>query len=718
MNKKTLYIGAAAIGMLTFNSCDLDEYNPSAGSATLEDYATWAGLQTYCYSTIYHELYSKSDFLFLSECGTDLWLNPSGTSYASEVFYYDGLGVARQEPRKVWQQAYSIIATCNTVIQNADKAKDASAEDIAVLKAEAQCIRAFMHLTLVTYFGPIPLCTNVVGEINTRPVRNSQQEVYADIISDLKEAAEALNTTPFNNNYARVSKKSALGLLARAYAQGAGEGLTENGVSYWQRAKEVAEDMIANASSYGFQLYTDVDDMWAQANNRGSVNTEYLFVAAGLDGSSAESSTSYIYPNATNLLYAYTRPNPGVLQDLYKTTAATSNYLLGTHNQSGVMAPTQHAIDVFGDWDKRYENSFLTAFGEFTVDGLTSQSYDRKTITVTSTLAKKYGFGTTEIVATVDGETWDNDEDKYTALYPSSEYNINFVQNGPTGYYEVSKNSAVGKKITPYVNLKRTTATSGTQTEATGIWSKDGVLGTDVPKNALVVPMPLEADDNRFAIYLSKKDMTDDEKAAYAPTAVININDLFADGADYATDYRTSNYKFGTSSTQAQKLYPMLIKYNSLYYGAMRESGYEFRNGDIPIMRAAELYLIAAEAEVMTGNASGAVTYIEALHNRALRDGYTAPAIGTPTEQDIIDEYAREMVGEHMRWPVLKRHRGIGGGNNLMKSALENYNKQAYASFNEDIHYFRPIPQLQLDQIANKEEFGDNGYGYVANKGF
>ena len=142
------------------------------------------------------------------------------------------------------------------------------------------------------------------------------------------------------------------------------------------------------------------------------------------------------------------------------------------------------------------------------------------------------------------------------------------------------------------------------------------------------------------------------------------------------------------------------------------------RNGDIPILRADELYLIAAEAEVMTGNASGAVTYIEALHNRALRDGYTAPAIGTPTEQDINDEYAREMVGEHMRWPVLKRHRGIGGGDNLMKSALENYNKQAYASFNEDIHYFRPIPQLQLDQIANKEEFGDNGYGYVASKGF
>ena len=126
------------------------------------------------------------------------------------------------------------------------------------------------------------------------------------------------------------------------------EGLKENGISYWQRAKEVSEDLIANASAYGFQLYNDVDDVWAQANNRGSVNKEYLFVVSGLDGTDANAN-NITYPNATNLLYAYTRPNPGTLQDIYKTSSTSSNYLLGTHNQSGVMAPTRHAIEVFGD---------------------------------------------------------------------------------------------------------------------------------------------------------------------------------------------------------------------------------------------------------------------------------------------------------------------------------------------------------------------------------
>lgn len=76
-----------------------------------------------------------------------------------------------------------------------------------------------------------------------------------------------------------MTKKTALGLLARVYAQGGGEyGLTEEGVSYWQRAKEVAEDMIL---AYGDCLYDDVEDVWAPANNRN--NKEALFIAAGPD---------------------------------------------------------------------------------------------------------------------------------------------------------------------------------------------------------------------------------------------------------------------------------------------------------------------------------------------------------------------------------------------------------------------------------------------------
>lgn len=663
MKKILLYMAAGIVCATSFTSCELDEYNPTAGSSTLEHYDTWAGLQARCYSTLYHELYSKNDFLFLSECGTDLWLNPAATEYASQVFYYNGLGVERSEPRKTWQQAYSIIATCNSVINKAGEVNGGKAEDIKVLVAEAKCIRAFMHLTLTTYFGPITLCTSEVGIVDNEPVRNSLEEVYASITTDLREAAGDLGVEPYGGNYARVTKKTALGLMARAYAQGAAEGLEEDGVSYWQRAKEVAEDLINNSATYGMYLYPDVSDMWADANNRN--NKEALFTASGLDATGTDAGNAGSYFNATCYLYAYTKANPNNCSDLYKTQSASNSYL-GNHSQGGVMAPTKHAIDVYGDWDKRYENTFLTAYGQFTIDDNPTFSVTRQSLRITSTTCNRYGIS----------------------------------------------NEFVGDSIYPYAALAKATRPGGEQTYALGVYAK-GDRSTIIPtKNPLVVDYPLAEDEDRILIYLSKNDLTDAEKAKRRYFCM-NISDLFdADG-----NYSEETYKPGSIATQANKLFPSLIKYNWCYDGVTRHLStdqYDYRNGDIYIMRAAEVYLIAAEANVMLGNNSEAARYLKPLRDRACRTGYTVPSLDNPTEQDILDEYAREFAGEHMRWAVLKRHRASG----LMKQALQNYNKKAAASFNESIHYCRPIPKLFLDQIKNAEEYGDNGYGYTANKGY
>ncbi|MCH5307166.1 MAG: RagB/SusD family nutrient uptake outer membrane protein [Prevotella sp.] len=666
MMKKYLYIAAAGLLSITgLTSCSLDEYNPSAGSATITNYDTWKGLQVNCYSTLYHELYSKSDFLFISECGTDLWLNPASKEYSRELFYYRGLGVERQEPRKTWQQAYSVIATCNTVINKADEVEGGDPAVINLLAAEAKCLRAFFHLTLATYFGPIPLCTNEVGFVDVAPHRNSLAEVYASVVTDLQEAAAVLNVEPYQGNYGRVCKKTALGLLARAYAQGAAEGLTEGNKSYWQRAKEVSEDMINNSAAYGMYLYDDVSDLWAVANNRG--NKEALFTAAGLDATGVDANMAGTYLNASSYLYGYTRTNPNILSDLYKTQISSNSYL-GNHNQDGIMAPTKHAIEVFGDWDKRYENTFLTAYGLFTIKDNAVLTPAYQTFTVGASTCLKYGINT----------------------------------------------KFANTKIRPYVQLAKSQQPGGEQTYAVGVYEKGDATNTKIipTKNPLVVDMPLAVDEDRILIYLSKNDMTPEDKAERGYFCM-NISDLFdADG-----NYSEELYKPGALNTNANQLFPTLVKYNWLFDGATRHlssDGYDFRNGDVYIMRAAEIYLIAAEANVMTGTPAAAVPYLQKLHDRACRPGYTTPAIGTPTEQDILDEYAREFCGEHMRWPVLKRHRANG----LMKNALQKYNKKAYENFNENIHYLRPIPKLFLDQIENAQEFGDNGYGYTASKGY
>ena len=656
MKKTLLYMAMGVVGAFGLASCELDEFNPTAGEATLETYNTWAGLQTECYSTLYHELYSKEDFLFFSECGTDLWLNPAGKEYARQYFYYDGIGVANGQTRKTWQQAYSVIATCNTVINQAKNVTDGKSEDIAVLVAEAKVIRAFMHLTLTTYYGPITLCTNEVGAIDKAPKRNSLNEIYSSITTDLKDAAEVLGVQPFGGNYARVTKKTALGLLARAYAQGAGEGLTENGVSFWQRAKEVAEDMIANKDAYGMYLYDDVSDLWAQENNRN--NKEALFMAAGLDAYSPDADQAGSYFNCLNYLYTFTMTNPNSLNDLYKTQINTNGYL-GTKS-TPIMAPTKYAIDVYGDWDKRYENSFMTAFGTFVQEGSPVLSFDKQKLLINALISSKYGIS-----------------DQYKMKY-----------------------------IYPYAQIKNITSPIATQKVATGIYEKGGTGNLDEtnPKNAYVIEHPLATDEDRILIWMSKNTLTKEEKSQYR-CFVMNIADLFNEDGTY----KEEQYKPGTLPTSANTLFPSLIKYNWCYDGVIRNEGYDAKNGDIAIMRAAEIYLIAAEANVMLGNSSDAAPYLKVLRDRAARTG-EAPALNNPTEQDILDEYARELVGEHMRWPLLKRH-------GKLKDAITAHNKLAAVNW-KDEYIWRPIPELFLDQISNAEEYGDNGYGTTANKGF
>jgi len=655
MKTKSLYITALLAGTLCLSSCGLDEYNPSGGDANADSYDTWAGLAVNCYAPLSEQLYSVYDFYSVSEGGTDMWVCPGGNqTYAQQLMYYEGLTTSTNGSNKAFKQMYTAIGSCNAVISHASTVTGGTEADIKEITAEAKTLRAFYYLQLVTYYGPITLTTATPEEPVTNPARNTLEEIYTQITTDLKEAAESLDVNPYGDNYARVTKKTALGLLARAYAQGAGEGLTENGVSYWQRAKEVAEDLINNSSSYGMYLYSDVADVWAQASNRG--NKEALFIACGRDGYSE----AYNYLNVNNNLFTYVCCNPNKCSDVYKVKDK-QNYFIGRVNNNAC-APSKYTIDVFDpSWDKRWENTFMTAFGAYSMVGPEWVKYTNYQVPITDDLVAKYGMG--------------------------SQY--------------------VGKTINPYIDLTYETSTyAGNQYYPAGIWPKgeeEGDLSHLVTgtKNEFVIDYPVDVDDNRFGIVLSKEYKTAADKAK-SMYFTVNIDDLF-DG----TAYKTSSFD-GTNSYQ---LYPSLIKYSWNYNGVFNGSNLQRRNGDVMIMRSAEVYLIAAEACQQLGDNAGAVKYLKVLRDRATRAGATAPALSTVTEDDIFDEYARELCGEFERWALLKRH-------NALKTRLQKYNARAAASFDESKHGYRPISYDFLTQIDNSDEYGDNGYGTTPGKGF
>lgn len=646
LRKAALLCGAT----LMLNACGLDEYNPKAGTGgdQMKQFTYWSGMETYCYEPLYGQLFSAIDYFAVSEAGTDLWISANNMTWAAEIFYYEGLTTNTAYTNQLFTQAYSQINSCNTVIEGAADVQDGDADAVNVLKGEALCLRAYYYYLLVSNYGEVTLMTSSSQNgADMRPKRNSYEELYGQMVADLKEAAELLHTTPYNGDYARVTKKTALGLLARVYAQGAGVNMTEDGVSYWQRAKEVAEDLIANASTYGAALYDDVSDVWASANNKS--NKEALFVAAGPTDATAQ---NYKQSN----IFAYLFPSPYKLNDVYKMKDA-SNYFLGKVNQN-VFAPSKYLIDLFdAKNDKRWENTFMCAYGNYSGVQPGWQAYTNKNsiCDLTEAICTKYGI-----------------DQKH-----------------------------VGKRIYPYADYGYVTGGAFNQYPAS-MWAKGNDHSGSVsnlvdPKNIYVIDYPVTPDDDRFVIYLSKEKLSAAEKAEYA-CVTINIDDLFDEEGKYVEN--------SFDGTNTYKIYPGLVKSNWNYNGVFTRD-LQRKTADVFIMRMAEVYLIAAEANAMLGNTTKAAEYLNPLRKRACRDAATFDAtmkLTTADEQAVLDEFARELVGEFGRWAVLKRH-----GFEKFKSQLQKGNPRAAKTFSEK-NMLRPISYTFLNQIENADEYGTNGY--------
>ncbi|KEO72639.1 RagB/SusD family nutrient uptake outer membrane protein [Anditalea andensis] len=127
---------------------------------------------------------------------------------------------------------------------------------------------------------------------------------------------------------------------------------------------------------------------------------------------------------------------------------------------------------------------------------------------------------------------------------------------------------------------------------------------------------------------------------------------------------------------------------------------------DAFVIRLAEMYLLVAEAEMMTGNLSEAANHFNVVRRRAAYPGMEAQMEVSAAEMTIdliLDERAREFAGEQIRWFDLKR-------TGKLIERVQAHNPDAAANI-RPFHMVRPIPQAMLDAVSNKSEFTQNeGY--------
>lgn len=119
---------------------------------------------------------------------------------------------------------------------------------------------------------------------------------------------------------------------------------------------------------------------------------------------------------------------------------------------------------------------------------------------------------------------------------------------------------------------------------------------------------------------------------------------------------------------------------------------------DIFLFRLADTYLLAAEAYYKMGNSEKAAERINAVRQRAALSGHAADMTISAADVDIdfiLDERAREMVGEYNRWMDLKRT------GKLIERTLKHNNLAAKINKMDDHILLRPIPQSIIDQTTS-----------------
>lgn len=277
--KKIFYIAIAVLG-LTMTSCSEDLMETYAPGALTEDVA----LQTVddvqlLLNTAYAGLTSRTQSEFVSIFTDEVGIGFANGGQGVNDDYVFFLTPQSSGPAAIWGNNYASLARINRVLINADRIVPANATEktkLDKIKAEALTLRAYCHLTILSYFTPNMKDPNALAGIIANKIfvaddndypRNTNAEFYSFIQSDLTNAITLYNSLPvtaFSSIYA--NKTFAQGLKARAYAY-AGD----------YTNAETWADTVINTSGLTLSTYANYPSVFLNESNAANVEVIFKF---------------------------------------------------------------------------------------------------------------------------------------------------------------------------------------------------------------------------------------------------------------------------------------------------------------------------------------------------------------------------------------------------------------------------------------------------------
>lgn len=152
---------------------------------------------------------------------------------------------------------------------------------------------------------------------------------------------------------------------------------------------------------------------------------------------------------------------------------------------------------------------------------------------------------------------------------------------------------------------------------------------------------------------------------------------------------------------------PCIRKFDDYTASSMNNRSSQCSTHDVVVARLGEAYLIAAEAYIQLGDNATAASFINKLRQRpgTVKPGFETAMTVAAADMNIdflLDERAREMAGEYVRWMDLKR-------THKLVEYVTKYNEDGVTEAQmkgPDGMYkiLRPIPQDAIDKNQNKVE--------------
>ncbi|SFZ89528.1 SusD family protein [Flaviramulus basaltis] len=184
-----------------------------------------------------------------------------------------------------WQEGYQIIYASNAIIEGLAVSNALSVEDRNNFMGQALFVRAYMHSLLVQVFGDVPYITTTNYLENNVVGRNSEDEVYQNIISDLTHAVQLMDVADQTGERVIPNQNVGKALLARVYLQ------TEQ----WELAETITNEVMDS-----FTLEADLNNVFLKS----SPETIWQLIPDGVNNKNTYEANQFIIRGIPGQTYA------------------------------------------------------------------------------------------------------------------------------------------------------------------------------------------------------------------------------------------------------------------------------------------------------------------------------------------------------------------------------------------------------------------------------